>query len=1284
MPKSITEDTGCCSVNPSTYACSSLHDAFQYYYQLTNKTWLSCVEFLLKSSQSLDRLEGTGILGIGEPNIERGSHVHVKFSLNVSSLHRKQSLTLALQSISFRHVEVDIENLAVEINNCTLNDSSLRMNSDLLSGNNVTILNSTWEDILNTTALEVVKMDSVYINNTHIRNTIFKYSHHGFWEVVTFKHISILAISNMTINNTSQIGNINITETMKSTSDTPHNKVVRKTNDVLEHDNSVIKIQHSDYVVVAFVSIDNTRGGGALALYNVSNCEIQSSNFTRNENQLMIEIRQGGLSEVWVYSRPGGAILSLMSKVSVHNCVFHSNYGGDGGGIWASCLKQCKPTVTYVKDSFFWNNTGRGNGGAILTTHNLTIIGSNFIENIAPKGGAVRMIGSSTEETYLQVQNVLFYNNVAREGGSLMAEYSSIYMHNINITLDQTLWNDLHIPDYVMSGHQVYILLGALNASLLHIDIQALGPHAMTFTFIIQFIPAIGNYEPVILNNYSLKCPDGFIFSPGFPSDEITCNYIIGNPFCIITDDYHPSCTRGPPNMYLSERDGYSITDPGNGSEPIQHYVNSTPKSCPVPGGNCSFGCPTNEECNMTLRPLPGYWGQFISGIAHFLQCPAEYCCWGPDCRRIGSCNEEYKRTGVLCSQCPTNYTVALFSEKCIDIENCNQIWPIFATIILVIICVTISILLGIPEKTSTLHALMIQINKRTHGNSGVNSHICQMQNPPSKPQTSNNGAAATRSDAQLLGEGPSNAEVMQNSNETIQVHENINVHHGNDDRASEGMDIDILEENESTESENSQETTANEHTEQCTSSGNLNENNASSIANMFLQCILTVSFYIQDVTLYYSHLIDYVKGDPGWLQSLSTTIPFIRKIINFHADIMSAIDKHTCMFPGMSPSEKLVLKTSVYPLSMLIFGLLFLSIFVLVPACSARLRCCAWLKRKITNDKIKTSLSTGFLICVSLSYQQITATALNLVKCVDVYYQSQKSMILALWLDATVKCYTAWQKCVVCVFVLYCFSLPFYFIFAPGKLQSKGIGSKTFILGLLVPGLFLAWWFLAFIFGKIRCLRSLKRKIGHYAGHVPYLGNIFRKPGYIDLDAPRFSPIRDAILGHVCVSYKASCEGRVNWSGIIQLLRLILVICSVLLQNQWERIILMWTVSLISLSIHAHFKPLKSRAMNFLAFLCQVAIVFVGGLYIYLASLEDAQASPVQNYGRISTVYAVISIFSVIIPMVCIWLIILCGLITAIKWMVRKCRACFTDNDNQHKPESNSQTAGIETTCHF
>ena len=205
-------------------------------------------------------------------------------------------------------------------------------------------------------------------------------------------------------------------------------------------------------------------------------------------------------------------------------------------------------------------------------------------------------------------------------------------------------------------------------------------------------------------------------------------------------------------------------------------------------------------------------------------------------------------------------------------------------------------------------------------------------------------------------------------------------------------------------------------------------------------------------------------------------------------------------------------------------------------------------------------------------------------------------------------------------------------------------------------------YWFVAFLFREIRCLHSLKRKVSANVSCVPYVGNCLKRNSYIDVDASRSSPVRDAILNNVHGPYKTSFEGRVNWSGIIQLQRLILVCCSVLIHPPWERIISMWTISLISLLILAKCEPLKSKAMNNLAVLCQGAMVFVGGLYIYLASLEDQQVSPVSNIERIKAVYTMINVFSVIIPGICIALTVLCGLISLLKSICTKC-PCTTNN---------------------
>ncbi len=741
-----------------------------------------------------------------------------------------------------------------------------------------------------------------------------------------------------------------------------------------------------------------------------------------------------------------GALMILNSTVHVDSCQFESNFASRGGGIYIACFGACQSKFTRVTRSNFWNNSAITQGGSIFASHNLEIKHSTFSENIADQGAAIHVRGNFTQKSELFLSNVKMHNNFAQVGGSLFAFRSEIVISNLTVLVDENdgkfikamLKERESMAAELITGHQVYILMSSLLATPngMKFDIKMSRPEKYSSTYILESIPALESGDKVILKRYSLLCPDGFTFSSGIHNDRIYCN-----DGCHMTSDYQPACVRVPMNMYLSERDGYGII------ADEQIYVNSTPKPCPVPGGNCTFGCPTQDDCNVTVRPLPGYWGQIVEGNVHFIRCPAGYCCWGPDCRHIYSCHEENMRMGVLCGQCPTNYTVALFSEKCIEIKKCDHIWPIFATVGLTFIFVSFSIFLGIPEKTSSLHSFFQHINERIQSNPGASSNICQMQHPGSRVETDtcSTGAAMTRNNGHLERGGPGHKERRQNIVEVSKDNENNEncATNGNLDKYSVGPKTETPEGHENVANENVQQIGSDHQYEVLPMRKNsIAENIRALVTNIFLQCVLTVAFYIQDIVLYYSHLIDYVKDKKGLSESLTNVTPFIRKIINFHADILSAIDEKTCMFPGMTPTIKEVLKTTVYPFSMLVFGLLYLLIFVCIPRWSTRFRCLNWLSRKFTNNKTKITLSIGFLICVSLSFQQITGTSLNLVKCVQIYDQDKKSMIKALWSDASIECYTAWQKYIVfAIIILYCFSLPFF-----SSLPQENLHQKKFV----------------------------------------------------------------------------------------------------------------------------------------------------------------------------------------------------------------------------------------------
>ena len=233
------------------------------YNYLTNKTWLSCVQFHLDSSQSLHGLDGTGLLGIGETKIEWASHANVRFLLQ--PFHKRESITLEMHNISFHHVEMDVQDLTVIITQCTLHDSSLSINSKSIQGNSVSILNSTWDGVINSTVLIATDIDKAYINSSSVNNTMFR-SDKTYWKwgIIVMKYVPIIVISNMTINNIYPMRSTDLTQ-----SNIHPSKLARIVQEAVDEYARVVKLLHSDSVVVNAIAINNTAGVKALILSRV-------------------------------------------------------------------------------------------------------------------------------------------------------------------------------------------------------------------------------------------------------------------------------------------------------------------------------------------------------------------------------------------------------------------------------------------------------------------------------------------------------------------------------------------------------------------------------------------------------------------------------------------------------------------------------------------------------------------------------------------------------------------------------------------------------------------------------------------------------------------------------------------------------------------------------------------------------------------------------------------------------------------------------------------------------
>ena len=86
---------------------------------------------------------------------------------------------------------------------------------------------------------------------------------------------------------------------------------------------------------------------------------------------------------------------------------------------------------------------------------------------------------------------------------------------------------------------------------------------------------------------------------------------------------------------------------------------------CPI-GGNCENGIKSSGN-------FYGYPGKDKSGSVIFMACPKSYCCTKSECIRINSCRKY--RNGTLCGSCKIGYQENFFSDECVKIEKCENIY---------------------------------------------------------------------------------------------------------------------------------------------------------------------------------------------------------------------------------------------------------------------------------------------------------------------------------------------------------------------------------------------------------------------------------------------------------------------------------------------------------------------------------------------------------------------------------------------------------------------------------
>lgn len=155
----------------------------------------------------------------------------------------------------------------------------------------------------------------------------------------------------------------------------------------------------------------------------------------------------------------GGAIFAETDTVTVNNCEFTNNTAtGDGVDSGTGGAIHAGTSTLTVNNCVFTNNTASTNsassdyvphGGAINTVGRVIITNSNFTDNSADEGGALKIqnVGEGSA-TLTTIDNCIFINNTAREGAAI---------YNYNATLNIT---DSQFKENVAREH------GALYSNL--------------------------------------------------------------------------------------------------------------------------------------------------------------------------------------------------------------------------------------------------------------------------------------------------------------------------------------------------------------------------------------------------------------------------------------------------------------------------------------------------------------------------------------------------------------------------------------------------------------------------------------------------------------------------------------------------------------------------------------------------------------------------------------------------------------------------------------------------
>ncbi len=310
--------------------------------------------------------------------------------------------------------------------------------------------------------------------------------------------------------------------------------------------------------------------------------------------------------------------------------------------------------------------------------------------------------------------------------------------------------------------------------------------------------------------------------------------------------------------------------------------------------------------------------------------------------------------------------------------------------------------------------------------------------------------------------------------------------------------------------------------------------------------------FHLQDTRLFKITL----PGMPSSSIQLDQYKDTVLSLFKFDSIAMSS--GHACFQPGWTQLNKLLVKTSIIPVMILVL------LFCILILKLTRLR-------GEYKNRLMSSAYTVFLLVVLFSSQLLSSYSLNFVTCERFGSEDY------LFIDTTVKCYQLWQFLVFCYIGL-CI-LPFWLtlFLGPGLLATGKISIRAFLFGLLFPAPFVLY-----------CVRLIWKE---------------RKK---EISASCQDLTTTVVLSEVWDSFTPFPSSRfLCWGGIVEIRRLTLVFCACLIGSSITKLLCMITVVALASVIHATFRPYADPVANACANISLGAQVMVGVLNFGWATFQ-------------------------------------------------------------------------------